>query len=94
VFTSDVGTPLDPANVRRHYYASLHRTGLPRIRLHDLRHTATSLMVTEGIPVHVIQAVMGHSTSVTTMDIYTHVSPASYREVRERMDAALAQVVQ
>ena len=81
VFTSAVGTPLDAANVRRHYYAALAQTGLPRVRLHDMRHTATSLMAAEGIPIHVIQAVMGHATSVTTMDIYTHVSPASYGEL-------------
>jgi integrase len=93
VFTSSTGTALDPANVRRHWYAALNDSRLPRVRLHDLRHTATSLMGNEGIELHVIQAVMGHSTSVTTANIYMHVSPASYQEVRDRMDAAFARVV-
>lgn len=93
VFTSSTGTPLDPANVRRHWYTALNKTGLPRVRLHDLRHTATSLMANEGIQLHVIQAVMGHSTSVTTANIYMHVSPASYQDVRNRMDKAFARVV-
>lgn len=92
VFTSSTGTPLDPANVRRHYYAALERTELPRVRLHDLRHTAASLMAAEGIPLHVVQAIMGHATSVTTADIYTHVSPAGYREARDLMNQALARV--
>lgn len=92
VFCSEVGTPLDPANVRRHYYAQLEAAGLPRVRPHDLRHTAISLMAAEGIPPHLIQAVVGHAHSSTTMDIYTHVLPASMGEVRDRMNAAYARV--
>lgn len=90
VFTSEVGTPLDPANVRRHYYQALDWADMPKVRLHDLRHTASTLMASEGIPVHIIQAVMGHTTSVTTMDVYTHVLPGSYHELVERMNAAYA----
>jgi integrase len=92
VFTSDVGTPLDPANVRRQYYQALDWADMPKVRLHDLRHTASTLMASEGIPVHVIQAIMGHTTSVTTMDVYIHVLPASYQELTERMNAAYARV--
>lgn len=65
---------------------------MPKVRLHDLRHTASTLMASEGVPVHVIQAVLGHSTSVTTMDVYTHVLPSSYAELAERMNAAYARV--
>jgi len=91
VFTSNKGGPLDSSNSRTRYYAALERAGLPRVRLHDIRHTATSLMATEGIPIHVIQAVMGHANSATTMDVYTHVAPTSYDDVRRRMDAAFAE---
>ena len=65
---------------------------MPKVRLHDLRHTASTLMASEGIPVHVIQAILGHATSATTMDVYTHVLPASYRELVERMGKAYARV--
>jgi integrase len=92
VFCSEVGTPLDPANVRRHYYAQLAECGLPRVRLHDLRHTAVSVMAAEGIPLHLIQAVAGHAHASTTMDIYTHVLSSSLREVSDRMNAAYARV--
>jgi integrase len=94
VFTSAVGTPLDPANVRRHYYQALDWADMPKVRLHDLRHTASTLMASEGIPVHVIQAILGHTTSATTMDVYTHVLPTSYRELIERMDTAYARVTE
>jgi len=92
VSTSALGNPLDPNNARKHYYRALDAAGLPRVRLHDLRHTATSLMAAEGIPVHVIQAILGHSNSATTMDIYTHVAPASYQDARDRMNAAFERV--
>jgi integrase len=49
-------------------------------------------MASEGIPVHVIQAIMGHTTSVTTMVVYTHILPASYQELTERMNAAYSRV--
>jgi len=71
IFTSDVGTPLDSTTARRHYYQVLDWADMPRVRLHGLRHTASTLMASEGIPVHVIQAILGHTASVTAMDLYT-----------------------
>jgi len=93
MFTTDVGTPLDPAHVRTRYlYPALQRAGLSRVTPHELRHTASSVMADEAIPKHWIQAVMGHANSTTTENIYTHVLPASLREVATRMDAAYARV--
>jgi len=91
-FTSTRGGPLDSSNTRTRYYAALDRADLPRVRLHDLWHTATSMMAAEGIPIHVIQAVMGHASSATTANVYTHVAPASCEEARRLMVAAYARV--
>jgi len=85
-----LGGPLDPANTLKRYYSALSPTGLPRVTFHDLRHTATTLMASEGIPVHLIQAVLGHANSRTTMDIYTHVLSTDLDVVRDRMDAAFS----
>ncbi len=65
VFTSANGGPLGSSNSRSRYYAALDRSGLPRVRLHDLRHTAASLMAAEGVPIQVIQAALGHANSST-----------------------------
>jgi len=92
VFPSDTGTPLDPANLRRRFYAALYEAGLQRVTIHELRHTATSLMANEGLPIHLIQAIMGHANSATTSDIYTHVLAADLNIVRERMNAAFGRV--
>lgn len=49
VFTSDIGTPLDPMNAYHRFQIALKRAGLPPMRLHDLRHTAATLMAAAGL---------------------------------------------
>lgn len=50
VFTTPIGTPIDPRNDYREFKKLLGRAGLPPVRLHDLRHTAASLLVAQGVP--------------------------------------------
>ncbi|MFC5601630.1 tyrosine-type recombinase/integrase [Deinococcus cellulosilyticus] len=57
--------------------------GVPRIRLHDLRHTSASLLVRQGIPIKVVAERLGHQDASLTLRIYTHV----YEE--QRKEAAL-----
>jgi integrase len=62
VFPSTVGTPLEPRNVTRHYKEMLRRAGLPEsTRFHDLRHTAASLLVAQGVHPRVVMEILGHS---------------------------------
>ena len=72
IFPSSVGTPLNPSNLRRVFNRTLDVAGLSRIRFHDLRHTAASLMLNHGIPVIVVSKILGHAKPSTTMDIYGH----------------------
>jgi integrase len=51
IFPSTVGTPLHPSNLRIDFNRTLEAAGLPKIRFHDLRHTAASLMLNHGVPV-------------------------------------------
>jgi integrase len=64
--------------------------GLPTITLHECRHTFASLLIDSGANPKAIQTFMGHSKIQTTFDIYGHLLPGSFEEVRERMDAYLA----
>src|SRR5690606_41082036 len=48
VFTSEIGTPLDPSNVRRALYGLMQKAGLPKVTVHGLRHTFASLALEEG----------------------------------------------
>jgi integrase len=90
VFTAESGAPLDAANTLKRYYAALEAAGLPRVTFHDLRHTADTMMANEGVPAHVIQAVLGHASIRTTMDIYTHVASADLDIVRDKLNSAFA----
>lgn len=69
-------------------------SGLPRIRFHDLRHTAATLMLAGGIPVHVVAARLGHSTPVITLSVYAHVLPSQGAEAAAVMGAVTETVAE
>ena len=49
--------------------------GLPRIRLHDLRHTYATIALSNGVPITVVSRRLGHATVSVTLDIYSHCMP-------------------
>jgi integrase len=77
---SKSGTPLDPSNLRLDFSRVLRQAGLPKIRFHDLRHTAASLMLNNGVPVLVVSKMLGHSKPSITMDIHGHL----YNEMQDK----------
>ena len=90
VFTTPIGTPLDPRNVLREYHAALKRAGLPRFRFHDLRHSCASLLLAQGVQPRTVMEILGHSQISITMDTYAHVMPAMMRDAADAMDSALS----
>jgi integrase len=66
------------------------RLGLPRIRLHDLRHTAATLMMQEGIHPKVVSERLGHSAVSMTLDRYSHVSTGMQRDAADRLECLLS----
>lgn len=76
VFTNQNGEPHHPDVVTRSFRAFIERCGLPRIRLHDIRHTHATVMLAHGVPLHVVSARLGHSAQVTLL-YYAHVLPSS-----------------
>jgi integrase len=91
VFTTPVGTPVDPRNDFREFRKLLARAGLPPVRLHDLRHTAASLLLAQHVPARVVMEILGHSQIALTMNTYSHVAPEVSREAADRMARALWQ---
>ncbi|QLG10874.1 site-specific integrase [Deinococcus sp. D7000] len=79
VFASEIGTPTDPRNFYRWFAQIVERAGVPVIRLHDLRHTAASLMIRRGIPPKTVSERLGHADVGFTLRTYTHL----YDEQRE-----------
>ena len=89
VFTTELGGPLGNYVVTRHFQRLLEVAGLPRMRFHDLRHAAATVMLTLGVQARVVMETLGHSQISTTMDRYSHVIPELQRDASERVGAAL-----
>lgn len=73
VFATASGRPLDAQNLRRDFLALQARASVPRLRLHDLRHTAASLLVRHGVPPRLVADRLGHRDVAFTLSLYTHV---------------------
>jgi integrase len=91
VFPSRKGTPRYPSNLRNEYAVLLREAGLPHIRFHDLRHTAATLMLQQGVHPKVVQERLGHSSVTLTLQIYSHVLPSLHEEVANQLDRFLLQ---
>jgi len=90
VFTNEIGGPLHPSNViNRGFRPLLKRAGLPRIRFHDLRHTAASIPLGHSTPTKVVSEMLGHSSTRVTEEVYQHTTPTMHRQVADLMDAVL-----
>ena len=89
VFTSTIGTPLESRNVTKRLQKILVDAKLPRLRFHDLRHTAASLLLAQGVHPRVVMEILGHSQIKLTMDTYSHVVPSLQRDAAAKIDALL-----
>lgn len=76
VFSTKVGTPRDPGNVSKRTLAGavkrakLDGAGRPHLRFHDLRHTAASLLIAEGLDVVYVSRQLGHADPAITLKVY------------------------
>jgi integrase len=89
VLASRVGSYLHASDVYESFRGLLDRAGLRRIRFHDLRHTAATLMLVGGVHPKVASEMLGHSTVAITLDLYSHVTPTLQREAAKAIEAAL-----
>jgi integrase len=90
VFPNMVGRIYDADNWRfAKFYPLLERAGLPRIRPHDLRHTAATLLLARGVPVKVVSEMLGHANVGITLSIYGHVLPHMQQQAVSTMDDML-----
>ncbi len=90
VFTNKIGKPIEPRNLVRIFKRMLATAALPDRRFHDLRHSAASLLLAQGVHPRVVMETLGHSQISLTMNTYSHVFPALRREAADAMDAVLA----
>jgi integrase len=86
VFTTRRGTMLDARNMLRDYYQLRDLSGLPHIRFHDLRHSAATLLRAAGVPTPAISKLLGHASTRTTEEVYSHVTPDMESAAAAKMD--------
>ena len=89
VFTSKVGTPLDARRVLSKFQSLLAAAGLPRLRLHDLRHSAVAILIAQGVHPRAISELLGHCSVAFTMQVYGHLMEETKRETADKTEAAL-----
>jgi integrase len=89
VFTGPQGEPLEATAVLRAFQSHLAAAGLPKVRFHDLRHTAASLLAASGVHAKIAQTILGHSNFSTTMDVYSHVAVEQQAEAVEALGRLL-----
>ena len=88
IFPSGAGNPENHGNLlRRGLYPALRRAGIRQVRFHDLRHTFASFLIAKNVHPKRIQALMGHSTIKTTMDVYGHLMNDADNEAAEHVSA-------
>jgi integrase len=88
VFTTSIGTPIHPRNLRRDFKAVLVKAELPEIRFHDLRHTAGTLLALQAVHQRTIMGLLGHS-QLSTAEAYVHVADEMKADAAKRMQALL-----
>jgi integrase len=89
LFTNLDGTPLVGTVLTKQFQRILKAAGLPRIRFHDLRHTAATLLLGRGVHPKIVSEMLGHSSISMTLDLYSHVTPSMQAEAAAVLDGVL-----
>jgi integrase len=72
LFLTVRGTSVDGRSLLQFFNKITKEIGLPRLTIHEIRHTVASLLYTKGVPAKVAQGILGHKSIVTTLQVYTH----------------------
>ena len=85
-----LGHPLQVNNIGQREFARLIKAaGVKRIKFHGMRHTVATLMLSAGVPAHVVQRRLGHSKIEMTLGVYAHALPSMQQDAAQRLAALL-----
>ncbi len=91
LFASPVtGSPVHPAYFSSKFGLLCRRAGVPRIRVHDLRHSFASLLIAQGVNLKAVQELLNHKTPGVTLKYYTHLLPGVAEEAVASLDSVLS----
>ncbi len=99
MFPNDAGGPIDKNNMMKRYFEpALEKAGIitrdkrtkkiegPPVRFHDLRHTYASLLLEQGENIKYVQTMLGHSTPMVTLNVYSHLMKPVNQEAVCRLE--------
>ncbi len=89
VFVDELGRGLHPQRLTDLFQQASDAAGLPRIRLHDLRHTSATLALVAGVHPKIVQERLGHATISMTLDTYSHVLAGMQHDAAAQVEALL-----
>lgn len=85
--------PMDPAWIRKKMHIILEHAGCKGLRFHDLRHTFCTTALEHGMDVKTLSALLGHVSSATTLNIYTHITDNMRQDAAAKIDRGLGNTV-
>ena len=89
VFVNELGERMRPSYLTEYFPKYIAKHGMPKMRFHDLRHSCTSLLLANGMPLKQIQEWIGHSDFSTTANIYAHLDYRSKISSAQAMEQGM-----
>lgn len=89
VFTNEIGDPIRPHSIGQAFGRLITKAGVPKIRLHDLRHTHATHLLIAGFNIKIVSERLGHASVSFTLDTYAHVMPGQQAEAAAAAAALL-----
>lgn len=90
LFVTWKGEPITPNEISRWFTGFIKTNNLPKLTFHGLRHTSATFLISQGVDVQTVAGRLGHSTSITTQNIYSHFLKSKDKEAADLMDKAFA----
>lgn len=94
IFTTELGTPINPKVVYKHYKRMAADFDMSESRVHDLRHTFATISLQNGDDYKTLQSNLGHASAAFTLDIYGHTTDRMKSESASRMQSYINSTIQ